>query len=107
MLKTTPITIREKSVDFIPYKRLGQAIILQAIKDYMKEESWLSVRRWVRERQGTFDLCASAWNRNPEELQKIMMKKMNAIDKGEPLKLADANVEKLLVLADMGKKKRK
>ena len=81
-----------EDVDLTPYIRLAQAIILQAIKDYAKKGNCSkkeqdSVKVWVKKRLGTFNICATAWDRTPEELQEVMERKIRAIDQGEPLKL--------------------
>lgn len=80
-----------EDVDLAPYIRLAQAIILQAIKDYAKKGSCSkkeqdSVKVWVKKKLGTFNICATAWDRTPEELQEVMERKMQDLDCGKPLK---------------------
>ena len=67
-----------------------KAVIIQAIRDYYKPEGHpfdrerikKEVRDWVKNRKGTFNLCAFAWDKTPEILQSMMLNKINEIDNG-------------------------
>jgi len=82
--------------EYSSYKRLAQSILLQAIKDYahgpkrdleLSKFLKISVKKWVKNKSGTFELCADAMNMSPDKLQKMMIDKMKAIDEGEQLKI--------------------
>ena len=103
MLKTI---INKEDESILGYQALGQAIILTAITDYSRGyfpyQSYgygdvnkknlrriirKNVKRWIEEREGSFDICAMAWNKEPKVLQEILLKKIEDIDNGKNLKL--------------------
>lgn len=79
--------VRDPQSDpILPYTRLMQAVIIQAMKDYINDRSERKfIKRWVKKMNGTFKLCCEAWGRTPEEVQKMMLEKMKEIDHGKPL----------------------
>jgi hypothetical protein len=103
------------SDDYKSYVGLALAIITQAIQDYActscpticpiglegkkktRNKSCLEckykfypyrdeITSWVKNKSGTFDLCAAAWNKDIDTLQQMMFKKMKDIDNGENIK---------------------
>lgn len=67
------------------YINLMKSVIIQAIKDYQLRSYRNSVRNWVEDMSGSFDLCADSWGKTPEQLQELMLTKMDRMDKGERL----------------------
>jgi len=68
----------------IPEKRIFQSIIIQAIKDYVtKPEEKKAVRIWAKEELGTFKFCAMAMGIKINELQRMMLSKLDEIDRSD------------------------
>lgn len=78
--------------------RIMKAAVINAIKDYALRREYYSsksgkivkdgpykveVRNWVENMAGTFKLCAACCNMTPDTLQKLMLDKMDKIDKGK------------------------
>lgn len=75
-----------------PYSEIARAIIKQAVSDYAKKINGEhpyreDVLRWVRNMSGTFDLCASAYGKELEDLQAMLFYKFGRIDQGEEVNL--------------------
>ena len=73
-----------------PDEQLMKAVLIQAFKDYAhdtgQEGLRFEVRMWVSD-GWTFTLCAVACNTSVVELREKVIKKLDRIDQGEPLKL--------------------
>lgn len=89
------------------YKRLCQAIVIQAMKDYLiqdlvsfkttnKDGSIMfgkkldyifrkEVEHWVKNMTGTFKMCAAGMDMTEDSLQELMLGKMKAMRGGEKL----------------------
>lgn len=66
----------------IPEKRIFQSIVIQAIKDYITEpEEKNDVRMWAKKELGTFKFCAMAMGIRMAELQRMMLSKLDDIDR--------------------------
>lgn len=92
-----------------PYENLYLAVLAQAIYDYalayrfiqrnptptlqedinLKENYTMlmnDIVKWVKRGKGTFEMCAIAWDKSVDELQKLVLAKFKDIDNGQPLK---------------------
>jgi len=50
------------------------------LRYYRRERK--NLRNWALKQQGSFNVCAMAWNKTPEVLTELVSVKMNDIDKG-------------------------
>jgi hypothetical protein len=65
-----------------PEIRIFQSIVIQAVKDYMTvPEEKPEIRHWVETKEGTFKYCAVAMKVKVSELQKMMLSKLDEIDR--------------------------
>jgi len=49
------------------------------------------IRTWITTKAGIFELCANALNREPDVAKKMLLEKLDSIDRGEPLKAIDGD----------------
>ena len=91
----------QEDKEFLQYKKLCYAIVIQAMKDYYEAVRivrgeihipkspimMIEVKEWVEDMSGTFELCALAMDKPMKKLQKMMFEKMEDMDLGGELKI--------------------
>lgn len=71
----------------IPEARLLQSILVQVIKDYKTNfDSRPIIERWVKDKQGTFDLIAVALDIEESELQRKLLLLFSQLRRGIKLR---------------------